>query len=63
MDSTVESVYSILSELNLPATLENLRNPTETFMIHIISEFLQRFQIDVAAIKRVLRIFKCIFNL
>ncbi|KAK0090231.1 hypothetical protein PV326_004198, partial [Microctonus aethiopoides] len=47
-----ESVYSILSELNLPATLENLRNPTEAFMIHIISEFLQRFQIDVAAIKR-----------
>ncbi|KAG8036050.1 hypothetical protein G9C98_004629 [Cotesia typhae] len=46
MDFSPESVYSLLTELGFPVTMEDLKNPTESFMIKFLTEFCQRFHID-----------------
>ncbi|XP_044585344.1 kinetochore protein Nuf2-like [Cotesia glomerata] len=46
MDFSPESVYSLLTELGFPVTMEDLKNPTEPFMIKFLTDFCQRFHID-----------------
>ncbi|XP_057321123.1 kinetochore protein Nuf2-like [Microplitis mediator] len=50
MDFSPESVHSLLTELEFPVSMEDLKNPTESFMIKFITEFFQRFHIDVATL-------------
>ncbi|XP_008559535.1 kinetochore protein Nuf2 [Microplitis demolitor] len=50
MDFSPESVHSLLTELEFPVSMEDLKNPTESFMIKFITELFQRFHIDVGTL-------------
>ncbi|XP_033306664.1 probable kinetochore protein nuf2 [Bombus vosnesenskii] len=50
MDLDIEKIHSILTEANLPSSINDLKNPTEEFIVNLIETFLRRFHIDVNAI-------------
>ena len=50
MDLDIEKIHSILTEANLPSSINDLKNPTEEFIVNLIDTFLRRFHIDVNAI-------------
>ncbi|XP_034939994.1 probable kinetochore protein NUF2 [Chelonus insularis] len=52
MAITPESVFTILSDLALPVTMQDLQNPTEKFMINIMTHILKRLSIDVDAVEK-----------
>ncbi|KAK1116437.1 hypothetical protein K0M31_019054 [Melipona bicolor] len=52
MDLDIEKIHSILTEANLPSTINDLKNPTEEYIINLITTFLRRFYIDVTAIDK-----------
>lgn len=54
MDFSPESVHSLLTELEFPVSMEDLKNPTESFMIKFITELFQRFHIDVGTLTQVI---------
>lgn len=53
MDLDIEKIHSILTEANLPSSINDLKNPTEEFIVNLIDTFLRRFHIDVNAIDNV----------
>lgn len=53
MDLDIEKIHSILTEANLPSSINDLKNPTEEFIVNLIGTFLRRFHIDVNAIDNV----------
>ncbi|XP_043525154.1 probable kinetochore protein nuf2 [Frieseomelitta varia] len=52
MDLDIEKIHSILTEANLPSTINDLKNPTEEYIVNLINTFLRRFYIDVSAIDK-----------
>lgn len=62
MDLDIEKIHSILTEANLPSTINNLKNPTEEYIVNLINTFLRRFYIDVSAIDKVTIAKYIIFN-
>lgn len=57
MDSDIEQIHILLNEANLPSSIEDLKNPTEEFVVNLIITFLKRFYIDADAINKVRRFF------
>lgn len=52
-----ESLQSILQEAGVRVDMANLQNPTETFMIYLIIEYLNKFYIDGNEISKVKSIY------
>ncbi|XP_063984493.1 kinetochore protein Nuf2-like [Diachasmimorpha longicaudata] len=54
MDNTdsIEAMHTLLEHVDLPATLEQIKCPTEDFMVNLISAFFEHCHIDVATIKQ-----------
>ncbi|XP_076248302.1 uncharacterized protein LOC143188117 [Calliopsis andreniformis] len=52
MDSDIEQIHNVLLEANLPSSIDDLKNPTEEFVVNLITTFLRRFYIDVSAIDK-----------
>ncbi|XP_017761385.1 PREDICTED: filamin A-interacting protein 1-like [Eufriesea mexicana] len=52
MDLDIEKIHNILIEANLPSSINELKNPTEEFIVNLINTFLKRFHIDVNAIDK-----------
>ena len=62
MDLDIEKIHSILTEASLPSTINDLKNPTEEYIVNLINTFLRRFHIDVSAIDKVTIAKYIIFN-
>ncbi|EZA48097.1 hypothetical protein X777_14206 [Ooceraea biroi] len=52
MDTSVNTIHRILLDASLPSTLEDLKNPTEDYIVNLLKIFLLRFGIDVNLIDR-----------
>ncbi|XP_076760040.1 uncharacterized protein LOC143428792 [Xylocopa sonorina] len=52
MDLEIEKIHNILIEANLPSSINDLKNPTEEFVVNLINAFLRRFHIDVNTIEK-----------
>ncbi|XP_078041847.1 uncharacterized protein LOC144472538 [Augochlora pura] len=52
MESDLEDIYNILLQANLPASINDLRNPTEEYVVNLINTFLRTFHIDVDTINK-----------
>lgn len=52
MDLDTEQIHSILTESNLPSSINDLKNPTQEYVINLIDTFLRRFHIDVSVIDK-----------
>uniref|UniRef100_A0A0C9QLY1 Nuf2 protein n=1 Tax=Fopius arisanus TaxID=64838 RepID=A0A0C9QLY1_9HYME len=49
---TIEAMQTLLEQVELPSSAELIRNPTEEFIIDVISAFFDNCHIDTATIKR-----------
>ncbi|KAG7187754.1 hypothetical protein KM043_016799 [Ampulex compressa] len=52
MDSDIIKIHSVLQDANLPSSINDLKNPTEEYVIRLITAFLREFHIDVDAINK-----------
>ncbi|XP_076375773.1 uncharacterized protein LOC117228681 [Megalopta genalis] len=52
MESDLEDIYNILLQANLPASMNDLKNPTEEYVVNLINTFLRTFHIDVDTINK-----------
>ncbi|XP_054013416.1 uncharacterized protein LOC128895139 [Hylaeus anthracinus] len=52
MDSDIEQIHNIVLDARLPSSTNHLKNPTEQFVVNLITTFLRRFHIDVGAIDK-----------
>ncbi|XP_043248288.1 uncharacterized protein PFB0765w-like [Colletes gigas] len=52
MDSDIEQINNVVLDACLPSSINDLKNPTEQFVVNLITTFLRRFHIDVGAIYR-----------
>lgn len=52
MDMDAENIHSILLEANLPTSINDLKNPTQDYVVNLLSTFLTQFYIDVYAINK-----------
>lgn len=52
MDLDIEKIHNILIQADLPSSINDLKNPTEEFVVNLINTFLRRFHIDVGAIDK-----------
>ncbi|XP_066585379.1 chromosome partition protein Smc-like isoform X2 [Prorops nasuta] len=50
MDPDIEKIHHVLIDAGLPSSINDLKNPTQEFMINLITTFLQYFGINVSAI-------------
>jgi len=53
MDISVNTIHRILLDAALPSTQEDLKNPTEDYIVNLLMTFLSRFSIDVNMIDQV----------
>lgn len=53
MDSDIEQIHNIVLDAHLPSSINDLKNPTEEYVVSLITAFLRRFQIDVSVIDKV----------
>ncbi|XP_015115022.1 kinetochore protein Nuf2 [Diachasma alloeum] len=49
---TLEAMQTLLEQVALPSSLEQIKSPTEDFMVNLISAFFTHCHINVAAIKQ-----------
>ena len=52
MDSDIEQIHNILLEANLPSSINDLKNPSEEFVVNLLNTFLKRFWIDINALDK-----------
>ncbi|XP_076622601.1 uncharacterized protein LOC143342518 [Colletes latitarsis] len=52
MDSDIEQINNVVLDACLPSSINDLKNPTEQFVVNLITTFLRRFHIDVGAISK-----------
>ncbi|XP_076170101.1 uncharacterized protein LOC143148082 [Ptiloglossa arizonensis] len=52
MDSDIEQIHNIVLDAHLPSSINDLKNPTEEYVVSLITAFLRRFQIDVSVIDK-----------
>ncbi|XP_031840353.1 uncharacterized protein LOC116430405 [Nomia melanderi] len=52
MDSDIEQIHNILLDAHLPSSINDLKNPTEEYVVNLINTFLRRFYIDVDTIDK-----------
>ena len=52
MDSDIEQIHNILLEANLPSSINDLKNPSEEFVVNLFNTFLKRFWIDINALDK-----------
>jgi len=45
MDVSVDNIYRILLDAALPSTVKDLKNPTEDYVVNLLTTFLTRFYI------------------
>ncbi|XP_011875446.1 PREDICTED: probable kinetochore protein nuf2 [Vollenhovia emeryi] len=50
MDTSINVMHRILQDASLPSTIEDLKNPTEKYVVNLLSTFLAWFHIDINAI-------------
>lgn len=53
MDPNLNKIHNTLLDAELPSTIEDLKNPTEEYIINLLTRFLQYYSINVHAIKQV----------
>lgn len=51
-----ENLQSVLLESNILVDLKNLQNPTEDFMVYLITEYLKNFKFDANKVSKVRKI-------
>lgn len=47
MDLSINKIHHILLDAALPSTIEDLKNPTEDYIMNLLKAFLSQFNIDV----------------
>ncbi|XP_076647325.1 uncharacterized protein LOC143355951 [Halictus rubicundus] len=52
MDADLDEFHNILLDANLPSSLNDLKNPTEEYVVNLINTFLKAFHIDVDTIEK-----------
>ncbi|XP_024945164.1 probable kinetochore protein nuf2 isoform X2 [Cephus cinctus] len=52
MDGDIENIHKILLDAQLPSTISDIRNPTEEYVINLLTSFLARFQVDTNALQK-----------
>ncbi|XP_029672612.1 intracellular protein transport protein USO1-like [Formica exsecta] len=52
MDMSINKIHHILLDAALPSTIEDLKNPTEDYIVNLLTTFLSRFSIDVNIINQ-----------
>ena len=50
MDLSINKIHHILLDAALPSTIEDLKNPTEDYIVNLLKAFLLQFYIDVSLI-------------
>ncbi|KZC04779.1 PREDICTED: myosin heavy chain, non-muscle-like [Dufourea novaeangliae] len=50
MDTDIEQIHTILLDANIPSSINDLKHPTEEFVVNLMNTFLRRFHIDVDTI-------------
>lgn len=53
MDLPVNKIHRILLDAGLPSTIEDLKNPTEEYIMMLLTSFLSRFGINMNLIDQV----------
>lgn len=53
MDLSVNTIHRILLDASLPSTIEDLKNPTEDYVVNVLTTFLSRFFINMNLIDQV----------
>lgn len=53
MDLSINKIHHILLDAALPSTIEDLKNPTEDYIMNLLKAFLSQFNIDVNLIYQV----------
>lgn len=53
MDLPVNKIHRILLDAGLPSTIENLKNPTEEYIMALLTSFLSRYNINMNLINQV----------
>lgn len=53
MDLSINKIHHILLDAALPSTIEDLKNPTEDYIVNLLKAFLSQFYIDVSLIYQV----------
>lgn len=53
MDLGPEKVHADLTEVGLPSSIADLTNPTEDYILTLLTQFVIKFHIDLSTIKRV----------
>ncbi|XP_012521887.1 probable kinetochore protein NUF2 [Monomorium pharaonis] len=51
MDLSVNKIHRILLDASLPSTIEDLKNPTEDYVMNLLTTFLSRFNINISSIE------------
>ncbi|XP_050447408.1 golgin subfamily A member 4-like [Cataglyphis hispanica] len=49
---SINKIHDILLDAALPSTIEDLKNPTEDYIVNLLTTFLSRFSIDVNLINQ-----------
>ncbi|XP_032686832.1 kinetochore protein nuf2-like [Odontomachus brunneus] len=52
MDLPVNKIHRILLDAGIPSTIEDLKNPTEEYIMKLLTSFLSRFGIDINLINQ-----------
>lgn len=53
MDLSINKIHHILLDAALPSTIEDLKNPTEDYIVNLLTVFLSRFCIEMNLINQV----------
>lgn len=61
MDFPVNKIHPILLDAGLPSTIEDIKNPTEEYMMTLLTSFLSRFGINMNLIYQVRFCMTCIY--
>ena len=57
-----ETLHRILQDAGIQADLKNLQNPTEEFMVNLITEYLNKYNLDGNEISKVIKMLFKNFN-
>ncbi|XP_011640708.1 LOW QUALITY PROTEIN: interaptin-like [Pogonomyrmex barbatus] len=52
MDLSINTIHRILVDAGLPSTIEDLKNPTEKYVVNLLTTFLSHFSIDLGVINQ-----------
>lgn len=53
MDLPINKIHRILLDAGLPSTIEDLKTPTEDYIVNLITTFASQFGIDINLIDQV----------